>query len=136
MVEPQALLDSDILSSVLRDDPRVVSRAEEYVLTNGQLQFSLISRFEILRGLKAKGARFQLVVFERFCRKHQVLPITDEIIVQASDIYADLRRHGAIIGDADILIAATALVHGMALATNNERHFSRINDLQIQNWLK
>ena len=39
------------------------------------------------------------------------------------------------IGDADILIAATAIVHGYGVITNNERHFSRIKGLHIDNWL-
>ena len=46
-----------------------------------------------------------------------VLPLNDEIVVQASEIYGVLKKQGAIIGDADILIAATALVHDLALVT-------------------
>jgi predicted nucleic acid-binding protein len=41
-----------------------------------------------------------------------------------------------LIDDADILIAATALVHGYAVATNNEAHYRRISTLTIQNWLR
>jgi tRNA(fMet)-specific endonuclease VapC len=47
-----------------------------------------------------------------------------------------LHRRGALIGDADILIAATALVEGLVLLTNNERHFGRVAGLQIANWLR
>jgi tRNA(fMet)-specific endonuclease VapC len=56
--------------------------------------------------------------------------------VQAAGIYAELYQRGALIGDADILIAASAMVHGMALVTNNEEHFRRINGLHVENWLK
>jgi predicted nucleic acid-binding protein len=41
-----------------------------------------------------------------------------------------------LIGDADILIAATAIVADCALVTNNERHFNRIQDLRVENWLR
>lgn len=54
---------------------------------------------------------------------------------KASDIYADLRAQGEKIGDADILIAATALSWGFGVATNNERHFRRIQGLYVENWL-
>ena len=37
---------------------------------------------------------------------------------------------------ADILIAASAMVHGLGVVTNNERHFQRISDLHVENWLK
>ncbi len=66
---------------------------------------------------------------------NRILPLTDNIIVRASDIYADLYRHGQLIGDADILIAATALEHGMVLVTNNTSHLSRVAGLILENWL-
>ncbi len=47
---------------------------------------------------------------------------------RASQIYADLYQQGKIIGDADILIAATAIESDLLLVTNNTAHFSRIKD--------
>ena len=65
-----------------------------------------------------------------------VLLALDEMIIdRAAAIYADLHQRGLLIGDADILIAATALAHGCALCTNNTKHFSRVQGLQLQNWL-
>ena len=64
------------------------------------------------------------------------MPLTDEIVVKAADIYAALYQRGALISDADILIAATAIVHGLEVVTNNEDHFRRIEELQVENWLK
>lgn len=43
-----------------------------------------------------------------------------------------LRRARKIIGDFDLLIAATALQRGLTLLTNNRRHFERIEGLQIE----
>jgi tRNA(fMet)-specific endonuclease VapC len=57
-------------------------------------------------------------------------------IVQAATIYADLHRRGELICDADILIAATAITHGLTVATNNQAHFRRIPDLLVVNWLE
>ena len=39
-----------------------------------------------------------------------------------------------LIGDADILIAATAIEHACVLASNNTAHFSRIPGLSLDNW--
>ena len=43
-----------------------------------------------------------------------------------------LRRVGAMIGDMDLLIAATALQYDLTLLTNNRRHFERVDSLRIE----
>jgi tRNA(fMet)-specific endonuclease VapC len=131
---PQTVLDTDILSALMRRTPVVLNRARSYSAYHPKLTFSLITRYEILRGLKAKNATTQIASFNVFCANNEVLPITEQIIVRASDIYADLYRRGQLIGDADILIASTAIEYGLVLATNNVAHFGRIPGLQIDNW--
>lgn len=131
-----ALLDTDILSAIMRQDTAVIPKAQEYLADHEQFNFSIITRYEILRGLKAKGATKQIAAFDRFCAVNIVLPLTDEIIVRASDIYAFLKQRGELIGDADILIASTALLSGISVVTNNLNHFRRIPELRIQNWLQ
>ena len=96
--------------------------------------FSVLTRYEILRGLRAKGAVRQELAFDALCRLSQVLPLTDPIVVRAAAIYADLQLRGKLIGDADILIAATALEYGLTLATGNTAHFERIPGLQVISW--
>jgi tRNA(fMet)-specific endonuclease VapC len=51
-------------------------------------------------------------------------------------IYADLQSKGNIIGAMDMLIAATAISNGMILVTNNVGEFSRVNGIEIQNWVE
>jgi tRNA(fMet)-specific endonuclease VapC len=62
--------------------------------------------------------------------------LTDDVILQAADIYADLYKRGELIADADILIAASALANSLGVVTNNERHFRRISGLHVENWSK
>jgi len=38
--------------------------------------------------------------------------------------------------DADILIAASAIIRGMKVVTNNKSHFRRIPNLQMENWMQ
>jgi tRNA(fMet)-specific endonuclease VapC len=132
---PPALVDTDTLSEILRGrDPLILQRARDYLAQHGRLAFSLMTRYEILRGLQAKGATAKLADFERFCSVSEVLPLTDAIIVRAAELYADLKRRGQLISDADLLIAATALVHGRVLVTNNLAHFQRIPNLPAISW--
>lgn len=130
------LIDTDTLSAILRRNPTVMQPVREYLNVHGRLSFSAITRYEILRGLKAKNASRQQGSFERFCAANSILYLTDEVIVKAAAIYADLYQRGELIGDADILIAATAITADYSLATNNERHFKRIADLRVENWLQ
>ena len=130
-----ALVDTDILSAVMRKHELATERARSYLQLHGHFTFSVITRYEVLRGLFAKGAVKQLALFDHLCAASLVLPITDAVIVQAATIYADLYQRGALISDADILIAATAITHELSVITNNEAHFRRIPKLQIENWL-
>lgn len=120
---PPVLLDTDTLSAVLRRNPVVTARARDYLRIHQRFAFSIITRYEILRGLKAKRATRQQAAFDRFCVANTILPLSDAIVVRAAEIYAALYQRGELIGDANILIAAIAIVEGCGLVTNNERHF-------------
>jgi tRNA(fMet)-specific endonuclease VapC len=130
------LLDTDILSLYLRKSPEVVAEGQKYLYQHSIFTFSIITRFEILRGMKVKNATAQLQGFNLFCLQNEIVEIDDKIIVRAADIYADLYKRGQLIGDADILIAATALENNFSVATNNENHFNRIGGLRVLNWNK
>ena len=130
----ETLIDTDTLSAILKRRPSVVGKAQSYLALHSRMTLSVITRFEILRGLKAIRAESQAKAFDLFCEANLVLPVTDSIIFRAAEIYANLYQRGLLIGDADILIASTALEHGLVLTTNNTHHFNRIADLQLQNW--
>jgi tRNA(fMet)-specific endonuclease VapC len=136
MGQPKALLDTDILSPVMKGNLVVLARAREYLAEHGGFDLSIITRYEILRGLKAKNAAAQVQAFDRLCESCRILPLTDDIVVRAAEIYASLKQRGEPIGDADILIGASALANGLAVVTNNEGHFRRIPSLQVENWLR
>jgi tRNA(fMet)-specific endonuclease VapC len=136
MIPQPVLLDTDTLSAIMRQHPLAIKQAQIYLKIHQKFTFSIITRYEILRGLKAKQATTQLATFENLCSKTHILPITDNIILKAADIYANLHQNGLLIGDADILIGATALVHNLTIITNNENHFKRISELRVENWLK
>lgn len=128
------LLDTDILSAMMRNDPKVIAKVKAYREQHQSLLFSIISRYEILRGLKTKRADTQLQIFETFCQTNTIIPITDKIMRQASDVYAELHNRGLILGDANVLIAATALVHGYTLATINPVTYQHIEGLRLAAW--
>jgi predicted nucleic acid-binding protein len=56
------------------------------------------------------------------------------VLLRAADLWAEARRGGHPQSDADLIIAATALEHGLALVTGNTTHFSWIPGLKLADW--
>jgi tRNA(fMet)-specific endonuclease VapC len=133
---PPMLVDTDVLSAIMRRSQAATAKAAAYLSVHSLFSFSIITRYEILRGLKAKNAIKQIAAFELLCVSSNVIALTDAIVDKAAEIYAELHSQGLLIGDADILIAASALANGCGVATNNEKHFKRVPGLHIENWLK
>ncbi len=52
----------------------------------------------------------------------------------AAIIYVDLRKHGELIGEVDILISGIALRNNMGIVTRNTEHFDRISGLYVEDW--
>lgn len=123
-----SLLDSDTLSLWHKRHPGVVAHAASYVKQFGQLTISDLTYYEISRGLKAVGASAQLARFEESCLTHRIVPFTHAAAVRAADIWADLKRRGALIGEMDTLIAGIALSEGLAVATRNTSASSEPRD--------
>ena len=131
----ELLLDSDMLSEVAkRKDRGVLAHANRYLAVRPKLTFSLVTKFEVLRGLKWKAAAIQLAQFNQICADSIILPIDDEVVERAAQLWAAAMDVGAPCGDADLLIAATALEHNLALCTGNADHFNWIPGLRLVNW--
>lgn len=128
------VLDTSILSKVMRQDGEALSKARAYLYSHGVFTLSVITVYEVLRGLRAKGATRQMDYFNDLCKASSILLISEEVAQRAAEIHADLRMRGEPIGDADILIAACALVENCGVATNNTKHFEKIDGLHLEDW--
>ncbi len=69
--------------------------------------------------------------WQRLCQPFPVLPWTMEVAWQYGEIYRALAAKGQLIGANDMWIAATALVHGMGVVTNNRDEFARVPGLSV-----
>ena len=49
---------------------------------------------------------------------------------------ARLKSIGRLIPEFDLLIATSAVFHDFVLVTNNTKHMSRIENVQLENWTK
>lgn len=132
----KSLLDTNIITAFLKGNPNVVERVEQYINEYESLTISIFSYYEILRGLKALGSKKKLQAFDRFINDCEIEELERPVVIKAADIYVNLKREGKLVEDADIFIAATALNKGLAVVTDNEKHFKRIKGLDVENWLK
>jgi len=128
-------LDTNIITAFLKNDLRVVKRVSNYLELFDKLTINIISYYEILRGLKDLGNQEKLKSFDNFIQENELVFIRKETIQKAAEIYVYLKKDGNLIEDADILMAAIAIVEDMTLITNNTGHFNRVNGLSLGNWL-
>ena len=129
-------LDTNIITAFLKNDSRVVERVSDYLEFFDKLTINIISYYEILRGLKDLGNEEKLRSFDNFIQENELVFITKESVDKAAEIYAYLKKDGNLIEDADILMASTAIVEDLVLITNNIKHFRRVKELKLDNWLQ
>jgi tRNA(fMet)-specific endonuclease VapC len=126
------LLDTNTLIAILNDpqsSPSLRLRRHE----PGDVGINAIVAHELYFGAFKSGrpahnvARLDALQFE-------VIAFDREDARSAGELRAALQRTGTPIGPYDILIAGQARARNLVLVTNNTREFSRIGDLQIDNW--
>jgi tRNA(fMet)-specific endonuclease VapC len=127
------LFDTDAISELLRPRPvaaylawlRNVSREDQFT--------SAVVIGELYKGAyRAQTSEKHLKnVEERILPAVTALPFDVGTAKVYGRIRARLEEKGAILPDADLQIAATALYHGLELVTGNLRHFQRIDGLKV-----
>lgn len=115
---PDYLFDSGILILHLRNQPgypeltnRLLNEANTYI--------SVMSHLEIVRSWRGREHTKTFNLLESF----ETIPVTGEIANLAGKLIRSWRKHGVTLGDADAVIAASALHDGLMLVTTSARHF-------------
>jgi tRNA(fMet)-specific endonuclease VapC len=125
------LIDTDwVIDHFNRVEP-ATRRLQE--LRREGLALSIISLAELWEGVHYSADRMRSqTMLEEFLSGVVVLGIDEEICRRFGQLRGTLRREGKLVGDFDLLIAASALRHKLTLLTNNRRHFENIEGLQIE----
>ena len=130
------LLDTNICIYLIKHKPlQVIEKFN--ACSVGEIGVSSITVGELWYGV-AKSAHRQA---NRHALEQFLLPlIVTEFDEGASEVYGEIRatleQQGQPIGALDTLIAAHAVSMGVVLVTNNEREFSRVPELMVENWAK
>ena len=84
--------------------------------------------------MKSQNPNKSLAVQQKFFNQFQSLPFDDEAALICGKIRADLAKKGTPIGGYDLQIAAIALANNLILVTHNTAEFSRVGNLEIEDW--
>lgn len=134
MAEFVFLLDTNILSNLIRNPSgnvakRIAERGEEAVCT------SIIVACELRFGAHEKGSVIISERVEELLSVIEVIALDADVDRHYARIRAFLEANGTPIGPNDLLIAAHALALDLILVTANTAEFSRVPNLQTENWL-
>ncbi|NET02480.1 MAG: type II toxin-antitoxin system VapC family toxin [Sphaerospermopsis sp. SIO1G1] len=72
---------------------------------------------------------------ENFIQNIEVVTLDNNAVKKFGELKAELRKTGQPVADFDLLIASVALTRNYILVTNNTRHYSRISELKLENWI-
>ena len=129
------LLDTNVVSDLVRH-PR--GRIADRIAVVGEQQVctSIIVAAELRFGALKKNSLRLTAQLEAILNAIEVLPLGPPVDVVYGELRAALERGGQPIGANDMLIAAHALSLGYTVVTDNDREFSRIQNLGVENWLR
>jgi tRNA(fMet)-specific endonuclease VapC len=128
------LLDTDVCIYFFKEKHEIIEKIQQ--TPDEDLAVSIMTIAELEYGaFNSERVKENLERVDCLEKKVHVLTLASKITREYARIKSILRKQGAMIDDFDILIGATALVNNLTLVTNNEQHFSRIDNLTIENWI-
>jgi len=125
------LIDTDLLVDVERG---VGAPEVDALLGDEERAISVVTVSELLHGVhRASGARRAKrgAFVEHLLAGIDAIPITEPVARVHAEVWAQLAERGHLIGAHDLWIAATAIGHGLALATGNASDFKRVPGLRV-----
>jgi predicted nucleic acid-binding protein len=133
------LLDTDILSNLMRRSPSTILIAKLASVPVEQQFTSSITLGELVYGayrLEGRTDAFLERLAETLLPNLPIFPFDAAAAYHYGEVRAQLERQGTPLGEADLRIAAIALVHGHTVVTGNVRHFQRVPGLSVENWFE
>jgi tRNA(fMet)-specific endonuclease VapC len=132
---PGYLLDTNIISALVRTPhgptaQRIARAGEVNIFT------SVIVAAELRSGALKRGSSRLTASLDAILGGLEIKPLETAIVDCYARVKLELDRAGTPIGANDLLIAAHALALDATLVSDNEREFSRVNGLKLENWLR
>ncbi|MBI5824048.1 MAG: type II toxin-antitoxin system VapC family toxin [Chloroflexi bacterium] len=126
------ILDSDHCIAILRGklDLRTKVNVDE------ELAVTTVSVAELMHGAyRSQRIADNLARIDVLLAALVILPFDEFAARRFGAIKAELERTGSPLHDLDLQIASIAIEHNIPLLTHNQKHFSRIENLTLSDWL-
>ncbi len=126
------LLDTDIVVYLFRNQKGIAERLAS--VDPRSVYISEVTVAELEYGNHCSG-RYEenREILNHFLNCVNVLPFSEAISIYAKERNR-LRIIGQSIQDFDLLIGCTAVAKQLIMVTNNVKHYSRIEGIEIENW--
>ena len=126
------ILDADVIiagEKGMLDLPKWLASAP-----GEEFEVAAVTIAELWHGVE-RGTGSHLAARERYLRMVlgtvPIIPYTEETAYEHARIWAELHASGKMIGYYDLIVGATALERGSAVATYNTKHFRQIRGLKV-----
>lgn len=129
------VLDTTFLVDVLRGDRAALDLMETLEEGSDRVIIPSVVVFELWEGVERSRAPLREEdALEEAMSSHSLAPLDVAHAKSAGRLSGALHRRGARIGDADALIAGTALAEDAVVVTRNARDFERIPELRVRTY--
>lgn len=129
--------DTDVLSATIRRDPDLQLIRRLAQIPPPEQFTTAITMGELLYGVSRRNsAKLRQQVQRLLDGALTVLPFDETAAAVYGPLRAQLESTGKRINEQDLRIASIALAHDLTLVTGNTRHFDRVPDLTVENWLR
>ena len=128
----QYILDTDISSYLIRGDHETVTK--KFSELYDSCAISSITAAELQYGARKRNNKQLTQKVKAFCDLVEIIPWDEDAAKAYAKLRVELETSGTLIGNMDMLIAASALARKAVLVTDNTEHFSRVKDLKLGNW--
>jgi len=131
------LFDTDIITNILKKIPSPFLIKQLTSIPKSQQFISTITVSEIVYGsMKSGRPDYHLKNLEEILIPAvNIAPFDTSAAYICGNLRARLEKQGEPLALADLEIAAIALARNFILVSGNQKHFARINELKLENWL-
>lgn len=133
---PRYLLDTNILSDFIKNPEGPVASRFDALKSDEQVCTSIVVAAELRYGAMKKKSRALTARIEELLETIDLLALAPDADWHYATLRTELEARGTPISANDMLIAANAIAADCILVTDNEREFSRVRGLKVQNWLR
>lgn len=132
------MLDTDTCIFLMRGASAALAAKVQSVPLQQQVM-SAVSFAELSYGVQASAAakrRHNQAVLDNLARHLAVLDWPQTAAAHYAEVRADLKKRGAQLGAADLMIAAHAKAIGATVVTHNLKDFGRVRGLVVEDWTR